>query len=83
MNQLEKINLFHDELEAIRLCDKEGLTQAEAGAQMGVSRGTVQRMLASARQKIARALVEGAALIFVEDGSKTCILPAMDPNKAV
>lgn len=83
MSQLEKIELFHDELEAIRLCDRDGLTQAEAGVQMGVSRGTVQRMLASARQKIARALVEGAALIFMEDGSKVSILPAQGPSKAI
>lgn len=60
--------LQRDELEALRLCDMAGLFQEEAGIRMGVSRGTVQRLLASARQKVARALVEGAALVF-DDGT--------------
>ena len=56
--------LFRDELEALRLCDMEGLFQEQAGERMGVSRGTVQRLLASARQKTAAALVTGAALVL-------------------
>ncbi len=59
--------LFRDELEVLKLCDLEGLFQEQAGERMGVSRGTVQRLLASARQKTADALVSGAALIFEED----------------
>lgn len=59
--------LFRDELEALKLCDLEGLFQEQAGERMGVSRGTVQRLLASARQKTADALVSGSALIFEED----------------
>jgi predicted DNA-binding protein (UPF0251 family) len=31
---------------------------------MGISRGTVQRILTAARRKVAQALVEGAALIM-------------------
>ncbi len=54
--------LAHDELEALHLCDGLGLTQEEAGERMGVSRGTVQRLLAGARRKVATALVEGKAL---------------------
>ena len=54
--------LEHDELEALHLCDGLGLTQEEAGERMGVSRGTVQRLLAGARRKVATALVEGKAL---------------------
>ncbi len=34
---------------------------------MGVSRGTVQRILATARKKVATALSEGQALVFVDD----------------
>ena len=64
---LEKIQVPGDELEALRLCDLEGLPQEQAGLQMGVSRGTVQRLLASARKKIATALVTGAALVFEEE----------------
>jgi uncharacterized protein len=66
MSELEKIHLAHDELEVLRLCDLQGLTQEEAGSRMGVSRGTVQRLAASARGKTARALVEGCALILGE-----------------
>ena len=63
---LEKIQLQVDELEALRLCDLEGLAQEQAGQRMGVSRGTVQRLLASGRKKTTRALVNGAALVFEE-----------------
>lgn len=62
MGELEVIELRLDELEAIRLCDVEGLDQAGAGERMGVSRGTVQRLLKSGREKLARALLESAAL---------------------
>jgi hypothetical protein len=47
------------ELEVIRLVDLEGLSQEEAGAKMGVSRGTIWRLLQEARRKIATALSEG------------------------
>lgn len=47
------------ELEALRLVDLEGLSQEEAGERMGVSRGTVWRLLQSARKKMAQALSEG------------------------
>lgn len=65
--ELQRISLQQDELESLRLCDLLGLTQEQAGKKMGVSRGTVQRLLASARKKIAQALVEGCALVFEED----------------
>lgn len=64
MRDLEQISLFRDEMEALRLCDLEGLFQEQAGERMGVSRGTVQRLLASARRKTAEALVSGAALVL-------------------
>ena len=62
LKELEVVTLDHDELEALVLCDKEELSQEAAGVQMGVSRGTVQRLLASARKKIAATLAEGKAL---------------------
>lgn len=65
--EMTQIRIFNDELEVLRLCDMEGLVQEEAGRKMGVSRGTVQRLLASARSKTARALVEGSALVLAED----------------
>lgn len=66
LTELPHIPLLQDELETLRLCDLQGLTQEQAGASMGISRGTVQRILTSARSKVAQALVEGAALI-IED----------------
>ncbi len=65
--ELVQIQLYRDELEALRLCDGEGLTQEEAGLKMGVSRGTIQRIITLARKKTATALTEGSALIFEDD----------------
>lgn len=61
---LEQVPLQHDELEALRLCDGEGLTQEEAGERMGVSRGTVQRLVTAGRKKVIDAIVAGQALIL-------------------
>jgi predicted DNA-binding protein (UPF0251 family) len=66
---LRRIHLQRDELESLRLCDLLGLTQAQAGEKMGVSRGTVQRLLASARKKVTESLVEGAALVFEDSAT--------------
>lgn len=65
--QLTQIELHRDELEALRLCDGDGLTQEEAGLRMGVSRGTIQRILTVARRKTATSLSEGYAILFVDD----------------
>jgi len=59
---LESIFIDRAELEAFRLVDLEGLSQEEAGTKMGVSRGTVWRLLQSARRKTAQALTEGRPL---------------------
>ena len=56
-----------DELEAIRLADLEGLYQEQAAEHMGVSRQTFGRIVATARRKVAKALVEGT-LLRVEGG---------------
>jgi len=68
LKELGKIFLAPDELEALHLCDGEGLTQDEAGQRMGVSRGTVQRLAAGGREKVIKAIVEGRALIIGGDG---------------
>jgi predicted DNA-binding protein (UPF0251 family) len=65
--ELEKITIGHDEMEAMFLCDAENLTQEEAGKRMGVSRGTVQRLLSQARKKTIEAVVLGKTLL-VEGG---------------
>jgi predicted DNA-binding protein (UPF0251 family) len=51
------------ELEVLRLVDLEGLSQEEAGERMGVSRGTIWRLLQSARKKSAQALTEARPLL--------------------
>ncbi len=66
----QPVIIFRDELETMRLCDLDGLSQEEAGYKMGVSRGTVQRLLKSARRKIIKAILEQRALcIKREDGA--------------
>jgi hypothetical protein len=55
----EPVVLDGAELEALRLVDLEGLSQEEAGVKMGVSRGTIWRLLQEARRKTAAALSEG------------------------
>jgi len=64
MSEVERITLSRDELEAMKLCDLDDLTQEEAGDKMGVSRGTIQRILSGARKKVAKALAQGGAIIF-------------------
>jgi uncharacterized protein len=62
LGMLECTTLFLDELECLHLCDGLGKTQAEAGECMGVSRGTVQRLLSEARRKVADVLIKQKAL---------------------
>lgn len=70
MTGIEQIVLYRDELEAFKLCDMDGFTQKEAGEKMGVSRGTVQRILTSARKKAATALSGCKALVFEKPSCK-------------
>jgi predicted DNA-binding protein (UPF0251 family) len=65
MSEIEVVALEHDELEALRLCDAEGLTQEEAGERMGVSRGTIQRLVTVGRAKLVNSLLRGTALEIV------------------
>lgn len=59
---LDEIELTIDEIEALRLCDYKGLDQIEAAKKMKISQSTIQRILTSAHQKIAKALIEGKAI---------------------
>lgn len=63
---LDALSLQLDELEALRLADREGLYQEEAALRMGVSRVTFGRILQRARAKVAEALLDGKALLFGE-----------------
>ncbi|OYT49496.1 MAG: hypothetical protein B6U73_05310 [Desulfurococcales archaeon ex4484_204] len=58
------IILHPDELEALRLVYLEGLSQAEAALRMGVSRGTLWRLLESGRKKLVRAIVESKPILI-------------------
>lgn len=62
LGELNQVALLPEELEALRLADLQGLSQAQAASQMQVSRSTFQRILARARRQVALALVEGHAL---------------------
>lgn len=68
LRALEEVYLSIEEAEAIRLKDLEGLEQEEGAEKMNVSRPTFQRVLASARQKVADALLSGKA-IRIEGGN--------------
>lgn len=59
---LEEVVLSLDEFEALRVTDHLGLPQKEAAQQMKVSQPTLHRVLRTARQKVANALVTGKAL---------------------
>ncbi len=67
----EPILLDPAELEAMRLIDLEGLSQEEAGKRMGVSRGTVWRLLKSGRRKVAQALIEGRPIAIFPSFANT------------
>jgi len=62
LRDLDELVLGIDELEAIRLTDLDGLYQADAAEQMGVSRQTIGNILKSAHRKLADALLNGKAL---------------------
>jgi len=62
LSVLEEVVLSVDEFEAIRLADIEGLYQELAAEKMSVSRQTFGRIIESAHQKVAEALVKGMAL---------------------
>jgi predicted DNA-binding protein (UPF0251 family) len=68
LNDLVRVSLLYEELEALRLSDLESLTQEQAARQMGVSRSTYQRILTRARRQVSLALVKGLAL-HVEGGT--------------
>lgn len=62
MRSLGEVQLSLEEAEALRLKDLEGLEQEPASESMNVSRPTFQRVLASARRKVADALLNGKAV---------------------
>lgn len=62
------IELTYPEYEVLRLADSKKLTQEEIAKEMKTSRGTVWRLLESAREKVATALSESRPLIISPKG---------------
>jgi uncharacterized protein len=68
LRDLEEVRMSVEEAEALRLKDLEGLEQEQGAEKMNISRPTFQRVLVSARQKVADALLNGKA-IRIEGGN--------------
>jgi predicted DNA-binding protein (UPF0251 family)/predicted Fe-Mo cluster-binding NifX family protein len=68
LRELEEVTIPLEEAEALRLKDIEGLEQEQGAERMNISRPTFQRILASARKKIADAILNGKA-IRIEGGN--------------
>ncbi len=64
MSDLQRVRLDLDELEAMRLCDVEHCDQEEAGRRMGISRGTIHRLVKSGRAKVLHSILNSHALII-------------------
>ena len=63
-NRAEKISLYFEEFETIKLLDYNNMTQEEAAISLNVSRPTLTRIYESARKKIAQCIVEGKDLLI-------------------
>ncbi len=66
-NNIGSVIIHYEEYEAIRLNDYEKMNQTESAVAMGVSRPTFTRIYMKAREKMAKALIEGRRVI-VEGG---------------
>ena len=64
MRELESVVMSIEEYEALRLADYENLTQEEAAKKMNISRPTFTRLYDKARKNVAKAFVEGKAIII-------------------
>ncbi|MCX7709466.1 MAG: DUF134 domain-containing protein [Clostridia bacterium] len=68
LHNRDEVVLNIEEIEAIRLSDYLGMEQDSAADSMNVSRGTFQRIINTARRKIADALIHGK-IIRIEGGN--------------
>lgn len=67
MFQLDEITINADEVEAIRLADLESFSHEDAASKMKISRATFGRIVHSARNKIANAILNGKAIKIPEE----------------
>jgi predicted DNA-binding protein (UPF0251 family) len=73
LRDLEEVILTIDEYESIRLKDLENQDQKQAAKKMNISQPTFQRLVTTARKKIADAIINGKA-IRIEGGNYKLIL---------
>jgi len=66
LSTLEEEELFHDELEALKLHDVDGLDQIKAAKKMKISQPTFGRILDKAYKKIAVAIIKGKAIKIIK-----------------
>lgn len=62
LRNLSVVTLSAEEFEALALADAEGTSQTDAATEMHTSQSTFQRILTSARTKVAQAVVHGLAI---------------------
>lgn len=61
-NKTDIVDIFCDELEALKLVDLDGLCMKEWWEKMGISAPTFNRIVSKAHKKITDAIVNGKAL---------------------
>jgi len=64
----QPVELTYPEYEVLKLADLESLTQEQVAKSMKTSRGTVWRLLTSARKKVAQALTESRPIFIAPKG---------------
>jgi predicted DNA-binding protein (UPF0251 family) len=79
LRHLNEVTLKVEGLEALRLCDVEGLDQDASALRMGISRQTFGRILALARKTVATAIVAGCGL-RIEGGNYLLADETKNPN---
>ncbi len=72
----DTIYLLHEEMEALYLMDNQGLYQAEAAAQMEVSRTTFARIIKNAREKVSMMLITGTNLTIEDEKDEYVVMLA-------
>ena len=66
MCNLEIIETTHEEWEALRLKNVEGLNQKESAKKMQTSQSTFQRIFSNAQKKLATAIIRGMAIKIIQ-----------------
>ena len=77
----DPVILHYEEYESLKLSDYDGHTQCESSEVMGISRPTFTRIYMSAREKIAKAFVEGRKIIV--EGGKFDLNRSKDMNMKI